>query len=105
MTNMTPKQAILRIKEHNRVHQLNERNAVLITQALDMACAALELQIPKRPIRKKWTVSKCPNCGADLGEYLSDGYTTEWESMKFCDCGQRIDWSWEQPIDEDEREI
>lgn len=98
---MTYQEAILRIKNHNKVHQLRERNAVFITQALDMACAALELQIPKRPIRKKWTVSKCPTCGNDLGEYLPDGYTTEWESMKFCDCGQRIDWSYE-PEEDDE---
>ena len=46
-----------------------------------------EKKIAEKPIIKSmWSVAKCPCCGADLGEYVN------WESLKFCDCGQRLNW-------------
>lgn len=42
MIPMTNKQALEYIKIHRDVHKLHEPNAVLISQALDMACNALE---------------------------------------------------------------
>ena len=65
----------------------------IVIETLGMAINALEKQIPKKPIIKSlWSVAKCPCCGADLGEYVNDGYPKNWESLKFCDCGQRLDW-------------
>lgn len=43
---MTAKEAIRRIKEHNEIHSRKERQAILITEALNMAVEALEKQIP-----------------------------------------------------------
>ena len=63
-------------------------------KAIDLAIHALEKQIPKRVIRESWNVSKCPNCYGNLGEYLGDGYVKDWEHLKICDCGQKLDWSY-----------
>lgn len=49
--------------------------------------SALEKQIPKRPIKKSWSISKCPSCNADLGEWLEDGYHNDWDNLKICECG------------------
>lgn len=40
---MTKEEAIERIREHMRVHKMKERQAILISEALDMAIEALEL--------------------------------------------------------------
>ncbi len=61
-------------------------------EAIELAISALEKQIPKKPIRKKWSVSRCPSCNAELGEYTGDGYHRDWESLKTCNCGQKLDW-------------
>ena len=59
--------------------------------AVYVAKNALEKQIAKKPVIKSvWSVAKCPCCDADLGEYINDGYPKNWESLKFCDCGQRL---------------
>lgn len=94
--NMDAKEAILRIKEHNRIHQMKEPPAVYITEALNMAVAALEKQIPKPPIaynqlRRQgrqqvllddYETYKCPTCGSDV---VGSGF--------YCwNCGQRLDW-------------
>lgn len=47
---MTPQEAIQRIKQHNEIHSKNERFAIYITEALNMAVEALEKQIPKKPM-------------------------------------------------------
>lgn len=72
-----------------------------VQDALSVAIKAIEKQIPKRVIRKKWTITKCPFCGCDLGEYLTDGYTKEWDKMKVCDCGQKLDWSFKEENEDD----
>lgn len=61
--------------------------------AFKMAIEALEKQIPKKPIRKDWSISKCPACNVYLGEWLEDGYHADWERLKICDCGQKLDWT------------
>ena len=41
---MTNQEAIMRIKEHIRIHQICEPKAIKISEALDMAISALEAQ-------------------------------------------------------------
>lgn len=72
-----------------------------LQDALHLAVEAVEKQIPKRVIRQKWTITKCPCCGCDLGEYLTDGYTKEYDHMKVCDCGQKLDWSFKEENEDD----
>ena len=43
---MTNKEAIRRLIEHNDIHQNKEPRAIYITEALNMAIAALEAKIP-----------------------------------------------------------
>lgn len=83
---MTPQEAIKDIKE----------NIMPVTgsPSLILAIESLEKQIPRRPIRKKWKISECPCCGKKLGEWLEDGYHKDYETMKVCDCGQHLDWSY-----------
>lgn len=80
---MTAQEAIRRIRDHNEVHSVRERNfAVYITEALNMAIEALEKQIPKKLKDDGWLY--CPICGRDV---LLDRFD-------YCpDCGQALDWS------------
>lgn len=80
---MTAQEAIRRIRDHNEVHSVRERNfAVYITEALNMAVEALEKQIPKKLKDDGWLY--CPTCGRDV---LMDRFD-------YCpDCGQALDWS------------
>lgn len=92
---MTNQEAIdlinLTLQEHYIVLELQD--------ALSVAIKAMEKQIPKRVIREKWAITKCPCCGGNLGDYLEDGYTEEWDHLKVCDCGQQLDWNY--PDDDD----
>lgn len=110
---MTASESILRIKEHARLHLKKEPCAVHISEALQMACDALEKQIPKKvvPIQRtahdfetgvckhshfpcehlkpfnheyKYTDYKCPVCG----KRVSDG-----KPYSCCHCTQALDWS------------
>lgn len=86
---MTTSEAIRRIKEHIRIHQKKEPSAVYITEALQMACNALEKQIPKktRVDDNEWYC--CCNCG-DTFSLISIVN----KRNKFCGkCGQALDWS------------
>lgn len=88
---MNAQEAIRRIKEHNKVHRLKERNAIFITVALDVAVEALEKQIPKKPIGDGWGgfLKLCPNCKS---KEIYDHKNLE--PRKHCDnCGQALDWS------------
>lgn len=81
---------------------LHQNNTVLEVQdALSVAIKAIEKQIPKRVIRQKWTITKCPCCCGNLGDWLEDGYTEEWDHLKVCDCGQQLDWSYPEDDEDD----
>lgn len=82
---MTNQEAIERIKDHIDIHKINEKNAVYISEALDMAISALEKQIPtKIRIELEHPIygyaSFCPNCNRmDIGGW------------SYCpECGQAI---------------
>lgn len=86
--------AIKLIDEHNAVHQRKERNAIYITEALHEAVHALEKQVPRRPERAADDAlvqyldhAKCATCHSLVS--MAMNYC--------CNCGQRIDWSGEQP--------
>lgn len=93
---MTAKEAIRRIKVHNKVHSQKKHNAILITKALDMAVEALEKQIPKKPNiygdgydddgNLIYDTYDCPNC--------QKSFEMEYEEYDYCpNCGQALDWS------------
>lgn len=72
-----------------------------LIEAMKLSVVALQKQIPKRVIREKWTITKCPCCGGNLGDWLEDGYTEEWDHLKVCDCGQQLDWSYQEDDEDD----
>jgi len=91
---MTYEEAILRIKDHNEVHQRKERFAVKITEALNLAITALEKQIPKKPINVEKHYYECPCCEHDLGVSDDDIFVYENYRPMYCsNCGQALDWS------------
>ena len=69
---------------------LNENGYV--KQANNLAIQALEKQIPKKPTIEVWDPAICPCCGDELSESIGDGYYKHWVTLKFCDCGQALDW-------------
>ena len=87
---MTNQEALDRIKISLGVGLLRQD----LMEAMRVSVIALQKQIPTRVIREKWFITKCPCCGCDLGEYLEDGYTKEWDHLKVCNCGQQLDWSY-----------
>ena len=60
--------------------------------ALKDAVECMEKEIPKKPIRKSWELTRCPCCGHALGEWIGDGYTKDWITKERCRCGQLLDW-------------
>lgn len=92
---MTAQEAIRRIRDHNEVHSVRERNfAVYITEALNMAIEALEKQIPKKPYKRK--EGKETNYYCSCKHYLGDETEIQLIAIRprFCDnCGQALDWS------------
>ena len=93
---MKAQEAILRIKDHNEVHQRKERFAVKITEALNLAITALEKQVP-RPLDYEgdgyadghlvYDIAKCQVCEHEFEEGVND-----WGSAYCPDCGQKLDW-------------
>lgn len=90
MIKITASEAIRRIKTHIETHAKRERQAVLITAALNMAVEALENQIPKKiKLIHNSTYGSdfvyiCPTCKAKRNTSVQ---------RRFCDfCGQALDW-------------
>lgn len=91
---MTYQEAIERIKIHNEHHSQQERFAIYITEALNMAIEALEKQIPKKPINFEKHYYECPCCKQDLGVSDDDIFVYENPIKKYCsNCGQALGWS------------
>lgn len=85
---MTASEALNRIKEHAKIHSFREPCAVHIAEALQVACEALEIRIPKKPLQKEREYNGeygfCPNCG----NIVSDD-----KDIKRCSaCAQELDW-------------
>ena len=69
--------------------------------AYEMAIAALEKQIPKKPYIQQIEVDyyehdcyECPNCDSFLG-YVSECKEEHYQNNYCPECGQAIDWSGE----------
>ena len=88
---MDNKEAITRIRDHMEIHFAKEYPfAIKITEALEMAIKALEIQTPKKPNFTPYDVWNgeyyCPVCNKFLGVYHN-------KHEAHCpDCGQEIDW-------------
>lgn len=72
-----------------------------IEKVHEIAIDALEKQIPKKPVKKKFREGylvvreveyyTCPVCGGQVEVEDNEGYLTE--CYPSCECGQRIDWT------------
>lgn len=81
------------IREHNRIHQKKERNAVFITAHLDLAAELIDLFADNKiDIVKhgKWVTHsgcgllKCSCCGYEYSDHI--------ECMNFCgNCGAKME--------------
>lgn len=94
---MTPQEAIKRIKNHNEIHSRKEQHfAVHITEALNMACEALEKQIPKKPIKKNPICYEKTKDGTEFiaYDYFCPDCNKQIKATEHhCKCGQALDWS------------
>lgn len=107
---MDIKEAIKRIKDHNRIHAVKEYPfAIKITEALDMAIEALEKQTPKKVKKEKHitvhnpfglvhncldfiVTHHCPNCNHCIQEYEDSGVYPQTRN-DYCNvCGQALKW-------------
>lgn len=85
------------------LHGIRPRGGVIPqkrAEALDVAIQALEEQIPKKPIMKKYFKDMeeeylcCPTCGEILTDRIpADNKTFYFHCMN---CGQKFDWSDEE---------
>lgn len=90
---MTPQETIRRLKDHFRIHD-DGRPTPYLDEAVQMAIATLEKQIPKKPYLqnegllgvKMW---HCPLCKKEV---ISDWNRDLANDYCHC-CGQKIDWS------------
>ena len=93
---MDYKEAMQRLNSHKIIHAKKESSAFYIQQALELACAAIEKQIPKAPEWKAMdgfeaSVAShlaCPTCGGGVTNYWVPG--TKPRHCQFC--GQALDW-------------
>ena len=87
---MTAQEAIKAIKDNKPTS-----GYYILCEALDVACEALEKQIPKKMKEEKWIYTKC-SCGRILSIHHGDGYYEVPHAVKmekYChNCGQKLDW-------------
>lgn len=95
---MTEKEAIKRIRDHIEIHGAKEPRAIKISEALGLACSALEKQVALPVVIPKKLVSPedieaygeealgghCPRCGELV--------VTLWNETFCGDCGQKLKW-------------
>ena len=75
----------IRYEDYEKLEQEN-KELLLKLQRLE------ELQTPKSPIWRSYCPTTCPNCKAELSQDLGDGYYKDLINIKFCECGQKLDW-------------
>ena len=65
-----------------------------LLKGIKAAAAALEKQIPKKPLQVENSIEyNCPGCGQYCG-YVD---ALSWDTPKFCvECGQALDWTDEE---------
>lgn len=86
--NMKTEDAIKRLEKHKEWGFVEDT-----MEAIDCGIAALEKQIPKKPLEgdKKWY--QCPECKGDL---------THLRTMYCPYCGQKLKWKWVEHLEERE---
>ena len=85
----------IEVAEEESTHQENEYEAFQAYRAIgtvEECRTAVERMKPKKPIIKNWCPAICPTCKCELSESLGDGYYKHYEGMKYCECGQALDW-------------
>jgi hypothetical protein len=91
---MNNQEAIQEFKTANKILKNGDNGAYDVAKTIvrnDLAIAALEQQIPKKPrdinnssIRARFKSGNCPEC---------DAYIDTDDDLKFCtECGQSLDW-------------
>lgn len=95
---MTEKEAIKKVKEFGLHHAIGDLpDSALTVNAFEMAIAALEKQMPKKPniTTGKADTDKlacCPTCDSNV-DWTYEGFW-RYGKRKYChECGQAIDWS------------
>lgn len=65
--------------------------AEALLKGIEAAAAALEKQIPKKPLQVENSIEyNCPGCGQCCG-YVD---ALSWDTPKYCiECGQALDWT------------
>lgn len=84
---MDPKIAIETIKSNYPPEQYT-----MLREALDLAVESLKKQIPTSPIMRGWSPALCPSCETELSESVGDGYYKHHTLLKYCGCGQKLQW-------------
>jgi len=88
MTNQEAQSILLKEKEFYTQY-INTQH---ILDAIDLAIAALEKQIPSKPVITNWNPALCPSCNEELSEHMEDGYYYHYTNLKVCECGQKLRW-------------
>jgi hypothetical protein len=85
-----------------KVLKMVETHGALTTNAKKMAIKALEKQIVKKPTIDEFDYGEgyvCPNCESFL-HYVDDD-DEHIRTNYCCNCGNKLDWEWEEWIWED----
>lgn len=95
---MTESEAIKKVKEFGLHHAKGDMPySALTVKAFEMAIAALERQIPKKPEEYEDKYYACPHCGNIMmqkWEKYPEVLYDESNGLPYClGCGQAIDWN------------
>lgn len=93
---MEAREAIKRIREHNKVHSKYEGfRALRITEAIELSILALEKQVPRKIYHHEWVgidgvpYDLCPTCKHNL---CTTGMLASKKTTYCPECGQKLDW-------------
>lgn len=82
---MTPERALIILNQCNTDGRIKVDREEL-KEAVKVACEAIRLRIPRKPVKNKEGGVECPDCGETVDTYIYPDL--------FCSaCGQAIDWS------------
>lgn len=85
---MEIREAIIRIKDHIRVHKIGQPPHILIGEALSLALGAMYKAEARNVVAEDGLSPYCPICKS--GEYMTN---EDGNRNNFCgQCGQYLDW-------------